>query len=484
MTLTERTESRRREALAALDARSQARLGQFFTPSAASDLIASLIELDALPSQVRILDPGAGVGSLTVAIVERIRRERPDVRIHAVAVEIDSGVAAALAETLDELSQYDGVTTELIEGDFVALATTRDARLVQPFDVVIQNPPYGKLSAADPSRHAVARTLVDVPNVYAAFWTLGVHLLTTGGQCVAIVPRSWANGPYFEPFRLWMLYHLGIDTLHVFESRSTVFADTGVLQENVIVSGTRGRISEIVKLSASVGHGDKVVKKEVSFSVVVNENDKHRFVRFTDGATLVPAAAIHTLADLGITASTGRVVDFRSRAWLADEPEPGSVPMVYQGNIRAGSVVHPRGEVSKPQHYRAADPEAAKWLVPEGTYVLIKRFSAKEERRRVVAGVWDGSGAVAFDNKTNYLHERKKGLDPVLARGLMLWLNSTPLDQIFRTFSGHTQVNAGDLRVLPFPSREDLVKLGHALPTGSLPDQGLIDRLVQSTLAD
>ncbi|QDW62066.1 Eco57I restriction-modification methylase domain-containing protein [Oerskovia sp. KBS0722] len=484
MTLTERTETRRRDALVALDARAQARLGQFFTPAAASDLIASLVDLDALPPTVRILDPGAGVGSLTVALVERIRGERPDIEVHAVAVEIDPAVTPTLAETLDELSQYDNVTVELIEGDFVALATARDPRLAQPFDLVIQNPPYGKLAAADPSRRAVARALVDVPNIYAAFWALGVHALRPGGQCVAIVPRSWANGTYFEPFRVWMLYHSSIDTLHVFESRSVVFADTGVLQENVIVSGTRGRDSQIVKLTASVGHADDVVTKEVPFAVVVKDDDPHRFVRFTDGATSVPSAAVYTLADLGITASTGRVVDFRSRAWLSQEPEPGSVPMVYQGNIRAGSVVHPRSEVPKPQHYRAAVPEAAKWLVPEGTYVLIKRFSAKEERRRVVAGVWDSPGAVAFDNKTNYLHERKKGLDPDLARGLMLWLNSTPLDQAFRTFSGHTQVNAGDLRVLPFPSREHLVRLGHALPTGVLPDQELIDKLVQEALAD
>ena len=484
MTVPERTETRRRDALRTLDPREQARLGQFFTPAGASDLIASLVRLDDLPATVRILDPGAGVGSLTVALVERIRRERPDVSLHVVAVEIDAGVVPILGATLEDLRAEHGVTTELVQGDFIALATGEDPRVTGPFDLVIQNPPYGKLAASDPNRRAVGRAVVDVPNTYAAFWALGIRSLAPAGQCVAIVPRSWANGTYFEPFRVWMLLHLGIDCLHVFESRTTVFADTGVLQENVVVCGTRGSEPQKVKLSVSVGHADDIETNIVPIDVVIQPDDPRKFVRFTDGATSVPAAAVYTLDDIGITASTGRVVDFRSRSWLVDAPEADAVPMVYQGNIRSGSVIHPRSEVSKPQYYRAADPDAAKWLVPEGTYVLVKRFSAKEERRRVVAGMWEGAGPVAFDNKTNYLHARGHGLDPDLARGLMLWLNSTPLDQVFRTFSGHTQVNAGDLRVLPFPSREHLVELGRALPTGDLPEQELIDKLVADAVGD
>jgi hypothetical protein len=31
----------------------------------------------------------------------------------------------------------------------------------------------------------------------------------------------------------------------------------------------------------------------------------------------------------------------------------------------------------------------AKALLPSGFYVVVKRFSAKEERRRIVAAVWD-----------------------------------------------------------------------------------------------
>ncbi|MFE6971421.1 Eco57I restriction-modification methylase domain-containing protein [Isoptericola sp. NPDC057653] len=482
MSLKERTEARRRDALGGLDPAKQSAMGQFFTPAKAADLIASMLRVDGLSGVVRVLDPGAGAGSLTVALLERITSERPDLDVEATVVEVDPHVIPALRSTLGDLESTHGVRTRLVEGDYVALATMGDPRVTGPFDLVIQNPPYGKLPSADPHRVATAVKTVDTPNVYSAFWALAVDSLAPGGQCVTIVPRSWANGTYFSAFRKWLLSQIGLDRLHVFESRSTVFADSGVLQENVIVSGTRGAWPDEVVLSASVGHNDHVDIKSVSSKIVVVPGDKHQFVRFTDGATNVPAAAKFTLADLGIKASTGRVVDFRSRDWLVTEPTDNTVPMVYQANVRHGRITHPLSRAPKPQWFVVEVDRARKLTNVPGNYVVIKRFSAKEERRRVVAGVWDRPGVVAFDNKTNYLHENGSPLEPLLAQGLAVWLNSTPLDEVFRTFSGHTQVNAGDLGVLPFPSRDDLVELGAALP-GELSDQDLIDKVVEQVLS-
>lgn len=470
-------------ALAALDKQRQATLGQFFTPADAAVLVASLPRLDQLTGPVRVLDPGAGSGSLSAALVARLAEERPEIPVHVVAVETDPDVLPFLEETLAACQQMPGVTTELVAGDYVIDSTGfgPDARMRGPFDLVIMNPPYGKLAAGDHRRRAVALDLVDVPNLYAAFWALGVAALAPGGQCVAIVPRSWANGPYFEPFRKWLLDRLALDTLHVFESRNTVFADTGVLQENAIVSGTAGARPGHVVLSASFAHVDDATRQVVPASAVVHESDPHRFVRFTDGAAAVPLAARHTLAELGLTVSTGRVVDFRARGHLADNQEPGAVPLIYPGNLRRGRVEWPR-PIGKAQYFRLPD-ESPQLLLPPGVYPLIKRFSAKEERRRVVAAVWDLPGTPAFENHLNYVHERGRGLPPDLAREVSVWLNSTAVDDLFRTFSGNTQVNASDVRTLPFPSREDLVLLGQAIPR-ELPEQSVLDSVVDEVLAD
>jgi len=110
-----------------------------------------------------------------------------------------------------------------------------------------------------------------------------------------------------------------------------------------------------------------------------------------------------------------------------------------------------------------------------------KRFSAKEERRRIVAALFDPrrvpSALVGFENHLNYYHRDGGGLPEALARGLAVFLNSTVVDQYFRRFSGHTQVNAADLRRLPYPSEEQLRRLGHA--SANLGDQACVDAALE-----
>lgn len=137
-------------------------------------------------------------------------------------------------------------------------------------------------------------------------------------------------------------------------------------------------------------------------------------------------------------------------------------------------MVHPRSTVRKPQWFKTDSAQSPKLLVPAGSYVLVKRFSAKEEKRRIVSALWSDDRAPAFDNKLNYIHRQGRGLEADVAAGLIVWLNSTPVDAYFRVFSGHTQVNAGDLRRMRFPSLEQLRLLG----TASLDPDDAVERIM------
>src|SRR5581483_9090638 len=106
--------------------------------------------------------------------------------------------------------------------------------LAEPFDIVVMNPPYRKLNVGSPERLALGRDGVDCANIYCTFLALGVLGLKPHGQIAAITPRSFANGPYFSAFRRFFLAEVTLDRVHVFESRSSVFADSDVLQENII----------------------------------------------------------------------------------------------------------------------------------------------------------------------------------------------------------------------------------------------------------
>lgn len=485
-------EQNRIDALRSLDATTQSALGQFFTPARAAGLIASMPRLPE-SGEMRLLDPGAGSGMLSAALVDRILTERPDLSVHVVAVECDHLAVPYLRKTLEacSLAGNGRVTFELIEGDFIMMSTGLESnpRLVG-YDLVIQNPPYAKLGASATHRIAVRKAGVDAPNLYAAFLALGASALRLGGQLVAITPRSFCNGPYFGEFRSYLLDHITLDRVHIFESRSTVFADTGVLQENVIFSGTRGGIQDDVIISVSNGHEDDANQRSVAYRDVVHPNDLHRFIRIAANENDIETAEVMlalpcTLKELGIEVSTGRVVDFRSRSALLMGPTPAAHPLIYPGNLRGSGFEWPRPDIRKAQWFAPVEAKDKELLLPEGWYCVVKRFSAKEERRRIVASAWSPCkvpGPVAFENHLNVFHARGKGLDEETARGLTVWMNSTLVDRFFRTFSGHTQVNATDLRSMHFPTRDALRWLGQNKE--SLASQADVDRLVSGIVME
>lgn len=190
--------------------------------------------------------------------------------------------------------------------------------------------------------------------------------------------------------------------------------------------------------------------------------------------------------DLGIQVSTGRVVEFRAREFLRKSPGRKTVPLIYPAHFDRGFVSWPRADGRKPNAL-ADVAETEDLMVASGTYVLTKRFTSKEERRRVVAVVYDPARLptdverVGFENHVNYFHANGGGLPKLVALGLALYLDSSLVDGYFRQFSGHTQVNAVDLRSLKYPSLDDLKAMGRRIGA-SFPEQEAIDEIVAGVM--
>ncbi|MBS2966574.1 Eco57I restriction-modification methylase domain-containing protein [Actinocrinis puniceicyclus] len=491
--LLDRVEQRRQAVSARLDNKARAQMGQFFTPAPTAAFIADQLDLSRR-RVLRVLDPGAGVGSLTCALVSRVLREQPDVEVQVTACEADPLLCAPLRETLEECATSAGavggrVDYELREGDFIAWAAEAAAfGGADLFDVVIMNPPYRKLGRATAERSLVAAAATDVSNLYAAFLALAVQLLADDGQLVAITPRSFTNGPYFKNFRRFFLDRMELERLHVYHSRTSVFADTDVLQENVIFTARRTDAPRRppVMISVSNGHGDEPASRLVPFEQVVHPRDAERFwhIDLDDDADALAELSTElpaSLADLGLSVSTGRVVDFRAAEHLHPEPCPGDVPLIYPLHMRDGRISWPVPGARKCNAI-ALNPDTSKLTFPTGYYPVVKRLSSKEERRRVVAALFDPEDtaceAIGFENHVNVVHADGCGLNPELARGMTLWLNSTVLDLLVRRFSGHTQVNATDLRNLRYPAVSELTALGSDWTQGPLPSQDKIDALI------
>ena len=450
---------------------------------------------------VRILDAGAGIGSLTAALVADLasRAARPR-RIEVAAYELDAGVSDGLVATLamcKEACATAGIefSGEALHEDFIAAASGMVAGglFVRPrhaFDCAILNPPYRKINTGSPERRHLQAAGVETSNLYTAFLYLAAHLLAPGGELIAITPRSFCNGPYFKPFRQAFFGMMRLERLHVFESRRKAFGDDDVLQENIIIRAVKGSSAGPVHITSSASPADPdMTERVVPYESVVDAAGGDFIVHIVpDEMNALVARRVATLpatlADLGAKVSTGRVVDFRATQFLRKEPGSDTAPLVYPGHLANGRLQWPR-EAFRKWNALLDCPGTAPLMVPQGTYVLVKRFSSKEEARRVVATVTYADDARhsrwGFENHLNYFHDNGGPLRQDFARGLAAYLNTSLVDTYFRQFSGHTQVNAADLRSLPYPTRAQLEEIGARVGDRKLAQDGL-DALVEETL--
>lgn len=495
--LLARVEERRQQVGRTLDGSTQRQYGQFFTPLALAQRIAAQPRIGGL-ERLKILDPGAGVGMLAAVLAARAILEQPERSIEITAVEIDHHLRDPLEASLEDCRQVAGKLGVDLEyaievEDFIPWGTARAIdNLYAPgggvgFDVVIQNPPYGKVGRASVVRKYLTQIGVEVPNIYAAFLAISTSLLDPDGQLVAITPRSFCNGAYFRNFREFLLSRVGMDKVAVFHERGTLFSESSVLQETIIFSGTRGRRPDKVTISTSRGHLDQTHDRLLPYDELVHPGDGEMFIRVPtdeddDRIGRLVAALDASLPDLGVQVSTGKVVDFRSKDFIRQPPADNLVPLLYPRHLKNGRVAWPVERARKPDGIEVV-PETEKMLLPPGVYVLVKRLSAKEEVRRVVASLYRPrdvtEGVVGFENHLNVFHSNNNGMDERLAVGLTLWLNSSLLDLYFRQFSGHTQVNATDLRAMRYPRAEVLESLGKSVDVDRWPDQDELDALVE-----
>lgn len=468
-------EQRRLQVSRNTEAKRKSQFGQFLTPERIAGFMVDLFP--AASGSGRLLDAGAGIGSLSAAFVKRWRAGGFNFQhLELDAYEIDHLLHTPLSQTLKGFDHDGDFVTNILGGDFIqtAVDSLSESLFSEPlkrYTHAILNPPYKKIRSSSTHRLALRQVGIETVNLYTAFVALAVALAAPGGQIVAIIPRSFCNGPYYKPFREYILERTAIRRIHLFESRRQAFKDDEVLQENIIVllerDGQQGPVS--VSTSTDDTFVDLAIY-DYPFERVVARSDPERFIHVPTSPDMNPvelsSAIRFTLHDLGIKVSTGPVVDYRLREHLRDMPEPDTVPLLYPAHCdKTGRVTWPIKGMKKPNAI-VRSVETEKWLYPVGHYCVVRRFTSKEERRRIVASVVGpeavgGASDLGFENHLNLFHEGKRGLPEPLAHGLAVFLNTTAVDEIFRRFNGHTQVNATDLRLMKYPSRDSLVKLGN-----------------------
>jgi adenine-specific DNA-methyltransferase len=346
------------------------------------------------------------------------------------------------------------------------------------------NPPYRKINTNSVYRKALHDIGIETVNTYSAFMAIAIKLLKNDGILTTIVPRSFCNGPYFLPFRKFLFENTAILHIHSFDTRDNAFGDENVLQENIIITLQKTyKKPKTVTISFSK---DKIftnyVEKKTPYLEIIDPSDAQLFISIPKKDTTVSVFACSNI-ELSFEISTGPIVDFRAKEKLVyGEPKKG-IPLLYAVHIRNQEISWPV-QSKKPNAILLDTAELEKNAFPAGYYILIKRFSAKEEKRRIYATLLSPESLPAkyftVENHLNIIHCRHGGLNRDLAFGLAAYLNTAYCDNLFRNFSGHTQVNATDLRNMKYPSSDLLIKFGNFTKRKKPEDyDGILQKLVK-----
>lgn len=461
--------------------------GQFFTPVEIAGLMGTFTENSA--DIIRILDPGCGTGILTCALVEGLADKNKNLeKIELVVYDTDSELIPYTRQSLDYLQKWleqQKITFHysLHTNDFIlenAGCLTDNGNLfsttTKPFDIIISNPPYFKLPIDDTRAIAAKAVVNGHPNIYAIFMAIAARLLKENGELIFITPRSYASGSYFKLFREYFFKIIEIDNVHLFVSRKDTFNRDKVLQETVIIKGTRKlktNPNHNVIVSSSQGLKDIVTPETKSFKQIelidLSSNEKILYLPtsdFDESILTVFKKWNGNLNKYNIQISTGPVVAFRSREYIQENYENGTVflaPLFWLHNVKQMILEWPILKQEKGQYVRIEN-ESKAILIPNKNYILLRRFSTKDDKSRLIAAPYFcnfiKSDYIGVENKVNYIYRPKGHLDRNEVVGLCALLNSALFDSYFRIFNGNVNVSATELRGIPLPALETIKEIG------------------------
>lgn len=460
--------------------------GQFFTSRKTAEFMASLFTIDFSKQELKLLDAGAGTGLLTTALVERFRKNGYNGDIHVVCYENDTKVLHTLKRNLDDLSTIYGIQYEIRAENYLTSQSFICGDLykkeAEKFDIIIGNPPYLKIPKDAPEAKAMSEVCHGAPNLYFLFWAMGINNMKNDSELVYIIPRSWTSGAYFERFRKFLFNHCVITNIHLFDSRDKVFDGESVLQETMIIKVKRTREKpRFIEMTSSESSDFNDFKHcEVKYDTIVAQNQFVFLVTSQKEAEVLSRvnSQSNTLETDDLRMRTGIIVDFRAKEVLRNNEGYDTYPLFYSHHIKDGRVSWPIGREAE---YIATDKMG--YLQENSDYLFVKRFTSKEEKRRLQCGIYLKSDHSQFkyistQNKINYI----RCDTPEVAYGLFVLLNSTLYDDYYRILNGSTQVNSTEINLMPVPSKETIQQMGHELIGLELTEQNcnnIIDRWIK-----
>lgn len=479
--------------------------GQFFTPKQIAGFMGGLAAPKA--GKIAILDPGCGTGILSCSLIECLVRKSDIFEIELTLFETDEKVLPYTGKVLEFLAAWLRKQNILLHhslnrNDFIIEHTNVfhadslfGVEYLMRYDYIISNPPYFKIPKTDKRAMAAKQLVYGQPNIYSLFLGVAAKLLKEDGELIFITPRSFAAGDYFRAFRQSFFSDVSISNIHIFESRNKMFKNDNVLQENIILRATK-RFNETLKITVS--ECDKGLDKPSEYlfktEALVNLKSKHKVLYIPSNEKEIDAIGVfrrwkNTLNDYNIKISTGPVVAFRCTGFLKAEGDVDEFhsPLIWLHNVKEMAFAYPLQKGSKPALIMNSE-QSAKVLIRNKNYILIRRFSSKDDKSRLVCcpyfSCFFNVEMIGLENHLNYIHRPNGELSEDEIWGISALYSSSLFDAYFRTFNGNTQVGATELKQIKLPPMEAIVLIGSMVKDLINPERKLIDEIVNKILLD
>lgn len=476
-------------------------LGVFYTPPALAERLLDQVEAAGVDwTTARVLDPACGGGAflapvarrMVAALADRTPRERlAHVERHLSGFEIDR-VAAWMAGLFLEASlaadmlaagrrlRLDGITVRnslTLPDDAIA----RDGG----YDLVIGNPPYGRVTLSAEERQRWARGLYGHANIYGLFTDLAVRLARPGGVVGFVTPAGFLGGEYFKHLRRLLAAEAPPLSIDFVDTRKGVFAD--VLQETLLAVYRRGGTGADVRVAFlnAREQGGALVKPGGAYALPADPSRPWTLPRHESHVALARrlSALPHRLADLGYEVSTGPLVWNRHKDKLHDRRVRGAIPVIWAECVASDG--------SGAFEFKGATRNHKLWFTPgprdqanvvRRACVLLQRTTALEQARRLIAAelpqsfINEHKGAVSVENHLNMIRPAAGTTPAVRAATIARLLNSEAVDLAFRCINGTPAVSAYEVEATPMPAPADVLRIQERLDSGA--DDATVEALI------
>lgn len=478
-----------------LPERLRAKLGAYYTPPALCErLLDMAAEAGVDWETARVLDPACGGGAFLAPVARRM--------VEHLQGRSASGVLGEIARRLRgfEIDPFAAWMSQVfVDAALDALCREAGARLPKVvsvrnsleqtpdgagFDLVVGNPPYGRVTLAPALRARYRRSLYGHANRYGLFTDLALRFARPGGVIAYVTPTSFLAGEYFKALRGLLGREAPPVSVTFVEQRKSVFAD--VLQETMLTAYRRGDAD---------GGSIHYISVESDGSISTHSAGSFRLPERSDRPWIIPRNSAQSdlvnradalpcrLDDYGYRVSTGPLVWNRHKRNLRDRPGKGRYPLLWAESVRPGGVFEFRAQKRNHQPYFEPDGEDF-WVVTDHPCVLLQRTTAKEQGRRLMAAELPASfidehGAVVIENHLNMIRPID-GAPRVSPAAVAALLNSAVVDQLFRCINGSVAVSAYELEALPLPSpdaMQEIERLVHQSAAGRQAVGHAVERL-------